>query len=288
MEPASVTGAVAPGERHADDFRGNSGARQVDQILRGEFRPVQRRGWANVKDGARVLPKGGRSATLDGKQFQQRVQAVGREGASDDWLFRIPEHEQQAVPVADLSWGTSLQTMAVDCAANCGSISATCTSRTRSADMAGRACCGLRVENVQARGTGVEMNIVATVVHGWFSHAVVEAESARGEIEETTGERFRDVGDAVFHRDAGAAQQVDDVGSDADAGDIDQLKGLVEDAFDERLVEQFKFRSHVFDPMFVDSEPCEESIIPKHAVRALGVLRLRWPCALRTADLRSD
>jgi len=39
-----------------------------------------------------------------------------------------------------ISWGTSLQTMAVDCAANCGSISATCTSYTRSAASAGRAC----------------------------------------------------------------------------------------------------------------------------------------------------
>ena len=40
-----------------------------------------------------------------------------------------------------ISAGTSLQTIAVDCAENCGSTSATCTSLTRSADNAGRACC---------------------------------------------------------------------------------------------------------------------------------------------------
>src|SRR5438045_7504458 len=37
------------------DFRGNSGARQVDQILRCELGPIQGRGRADIENGARTL-----------------------------------------------------------------------------------------------------------------------------------------------------------------------------------------------------------------------------------------
>src|ERR1035437_1251167 len=50
---------------------------------------------------------------------------------------------------------------------------------------------------------------------------------------------------AILHGDAGAAQQVDHIRRDADAGIFDELEGFVEDAFDEWLVEQLEFRSHV-------------------------------------------
>src|SRR5580693_8523725 len=45
------------GQWHADDLCGNSGAGEVDEILRGELRPVQ--GWrrADIEDCARTSPE---------------------------------------------------------------------------------------------------------------------------------------------------------------------------------------------------------------------------------------
>jgi hypothetical protein len=78
-------------------------------------------------------------------------------------------------------------------------------------------------------------------MHGRFAQTVIEAESARNEVEQAASQDFGDVRDAFFHRDTGGTQQVFDVGGDADAGVFDELEGFVEDALDQRLVEEFEF-----------------------------------------------
>jgi hypothetical protein len=87
---------------HAHNFGGNSGARQVHQILRGELRPVQRRRRADIENGARIFAQGVAASAIDGQQIDQGVQACRGEGSGNDGLFRIPQHKQKAVPVADL------------------------------------------------------------------------------------------------------------------------------------------------------------------------------------------
>ena len=79
-------------QRHADDFRGNSGTRQIDEILRGELRPVQWRRRAHIKDGPRMLAEGLAASTFDREKIEQRVQTRSRKRASDDRFFGIPQH----------------------------------------------------------------------------------------------------------------------------------------------------------------------------------------------------
>jgi hypothetical protein len=90
------------------------------------------------------------------------------------------------------------------------------------------------------------MDIVPAVVDGWLAEAIVKAETTRHQIEQTPSERFGDMSDAVLYRDSGRAENVFDLGSDTDAGVFDELEGFIKDALDQRLVEEFKFRSHVF------------------------------------------
>src|SRR3954452_2582470 len=77
-----------------------------------------------------------------------------------------------------------------------------------------------------------------------LAEPVEETESARDEVDQASSECLRDVRDALFDRDAGGAEQVFHVGSDADAGIFDELERFVEDALDQRLVEEFEFGSH--------------------------------------------
>ncbi len=143
-----------------------------------------------------------------------------------------------------ISGGTSLHTMAVDCAANCGSISAT----LHQSDEIGRHCgtrlLRFRIENVQARRAGIEVDIIASVAHRGLAAAVVQAKSAGREIEQAARQSLRDMGHAIFHGDAGAAQQIDDIGRDPYARIFDELESFAENAFNERLIEQLEFRSH--------------------------------------------
>ena len=88
------------------------------------------------------------------------------------------------------------------------------------------------------------LNVVATVTNGRLPAAVVEAEAARGEIEQAAGKRLGDVRDAIFHIDSRAAEQIKNVRCDANAGVFDEVEGFMENAFDEGLVEQLKFWSH--------------------------------------------
>jgi hypothetical protein len=89
------------------------------------------------------------------------------------------------------------------------------------------------------------VNAIPAVKHCPVAVAIVEAKAARHEIEKTPRQDFGDVGDTLFHRDAGAAEQILDVGCDPHAGILDELEGFFEDAFDQRLVEQFEFRFHI-------------------------------------------
>src|ERR1022692_2045426 len=101
-EPARVTGAVAPASgmltisagtparaRSTRFWEANSD--QIDEILGGELRPVQRRRRAHIEDGSGMLAKRFAASTFDGEQVQQRVQAGSRKSTGDDRLFRIPE-----------------------------------------------------------------------------------------------------------------------------------------------------------------------------------------------------
>ena len=176
-------------------------------------------------------------------RLQQGVQARGGKGSGDDRLFRIPEHEQQTVPVADFlrnvvaHHGRGLR----------GKL------RQHFGDLhqphkigrqGGTRLLRFRIENVQARRAGIEVDIVAAIAHGRLATAVVEAKSARREIEQAARQSFGDVCHAVFHGDARAAQEIDDIGSDPNARVFDELEGFAENTFDERIVEQLEFRSH--------------------------------------------
>ena len=86
--------------------------------------------------------------------------------------------------------------------------------------------------------------MVSAIVHRGAAVAIVEEEFARNGLERSAGQRLGDVGHAVFDRDARAAEQVFHIGCDSDARIFDQLECFGEDAFDQRLVEQFKFWSH--------------------------------------------
>ncbi len=72
------------------------------------------------------------------------------------------------------------------------------------------------------------MDVIGSVTYGRLAAAVVEAEAARHQIQQTAGQGFRDVRDAVFDRNAGSAEQVDDVGCDSHAGVFDELEGFAE------------------------------------------------------------
>jgi hypothetical protein len=89
------------------------------------------------------------------------------------------------------------------------------------------------------------VNHISCVVDCWFAEPVVETESARHQVQQASGKRFRDVSDSLFDRDARGAEQAFDTGGDAHPRVFDQLEGFVEDALDQRLVEEFEFGSHV-------------------------------------------
>src|SRR5437899_10360371 len=54
------------GQRHADDFRGHSRGRQVNQILRGELGPVAWRRRAYIEDGRRMAAQQLSPPAVDG------------------------------------------------------------------------------------------------------------------------------------------------------------------------------------------------------------------------------
>ena len=89
------------------------------------------------------------------------------------------------------------------------------------------------------------MDVVSAIVNDGFSTAVVKVEFARDEFEKSAGEGFGDMGDFVFDSDACAAEEIFNIGRDADSGVFDELEGFVEDAFDERSVKELEFRSHI-------------------------------------------
>ena len=100
------------------------------------------------------------------------------------------------------------------------------------------------IEDVQAGRAGIEVDGVSTIVDGRLAEAVVEAKSARDKIEQIARQGFRDVGNAVFYCDSGGSKEFFDIWRDANARVFDELKGFVEDALDQRLVEEFELRSH--------------------------------------------
>ena len=126
------------------------------------------------------------------------------------------------------------------------------------------------------------MNAVSAVKDCPVAVAIEEAKAARHEIEKTARQDFGDVRYTLFHGDAGAEEQVLDVGRNPHARVFDELEGFFEDAFDERLVEQFEFWLHVVNFSMCHSERSVESLLLK-SFPGVGVLRLRWPCASRTA-----
>ena len=81
-------------------------------------------------------------------------------------------------------------------------------------------------------------------MHGRFANPVIKAKFARNQIEQPPGQRFGDVRDAFLDRDPGRAQQIFHIRRDAHARIFDELKRFIEDAFDQRFVEQFEFWSH--------------------------------------------
>jgi len=139
-EPASVTGAVAPErgmltisagipararstrfcDANSDQLSGGDG--QTSKMARGRRRRASRPPLAIATRSIRVCRLVAEKAPV----------TIG---------FCECHSTSRSRYQSPISCGTSLQTMAVDCAANCGSISATCTNRTRSSEMAGRACC---------------------------------------------------------------------------------------------------------------------------------------------------
>ena len=88
------------------------------------------------------------------------------------------------------------------------------------------------------------MNGICVVVHSRPAEPIVETEAARSEIQQTSREGFRDVGDTLFDRDPGSAQQVLDIRGDTNARVFDELEGFVENSLDQRPVEEFEFGSH--------------------------------------------
>jgi hypothetical protein len=230
-------------QRHADDLSRYSGSRQIHQILRGKFRPVQRWRRTHIERRRAVCWRNAsRPSTLNGEQLEQ-VCKLPAENAPVTTGFSEYHRTSNSRYQSPISAGTSLHTMAVDCAANCGSISATCTSRTRSAANAGRACCVSGIQNVQAGGAGIEVDIIAAVMHGRFAPAVVEAEF-RAEPG-SSSRRARTSGMCATPSltvTAAELQQFDHVGRHPHAGIFDQLKGFPQNAFNEwaaRVVRSF-------------------------------------------------
>ena len=73
--------------------------------------------------------------------------------------------------------GASWQTTAVDWAANCGSISVTCTKRDQVGGEGRAVFQRMRIQNVYCAGAGVKVEIVTGgKVHGRFSAAIVKIE----------------------------------------------------------------------------------------------------------------
>ncbi len=139
-DPIKVTGAVAPAsgmltisagtpararstrfcEANSDQFSGGDG--QTSKMARGCWRRASRP----------PLSMASRSISVC------RLCAENAPVTTGFSEYHSTSRRRYQSPI---SCGTSLQTIAVDCAANWGSISATCTRRTRSAEIAGRGCC---------------------------------------------------------------------------------------------------------------------------------------------------
>src|SRR5947207_2700029 len=88
------------------------------------------------------------------------------------------------------------------------------------------------------------MNVVGAVMHGGVAVAIVQVEFTGDEFELAAGEGLGNVCHAVIDRNACAAQQVFYGERDPHARVFDEFEGFVEDAFDQRVVEQREFRLH--------------------------------------------
>ena len=149
------------------------------------------------------------------------MQAFSGKRARDHRFFRIPQHQEQTVPVTDL-----LRNVIADHGRGLRGELRQHFGHLHQTDQVGRhgrarLLC-LRIKNVQAGRTGIEVNVVAAITHRRLSATVVEAKAARRQIEQAARQGFRDMGDALFDRDAGAAQQINHVRRNAHAGIVDQ------------------------------------------------------------------
>jgi hypothetical protein len=95
----------------------------------------------------------------------------------------------------------------------------------------------LRIEDIQARGARIEMDVVSAVMDGWAAAAVVEPEVMGHEIEQAAREWLRNLRDSIRYRDPGAAKDVFDIGRNANTRVLDQLKRLIENALDQSFFE---------------------------------------------------
>src|SRR5205807_5345362 len=76
--------------------------RQLHHVLGGKLRPVERRGGTDIKDGSRFFAQRVPSTTFLRQQLQHGLQARARECTSDDRFLRVPQDQEQPVPVSDL------------------------------------------------------------------------------------------------------------------------------------------------------------------------------------------
>ncbi len=189
-------GSGTAGQWHRDDFRGHAGARQVEQVVRRELRPVQRWRGTHIKNRSRFLAQIVSTAAVGGEQVDHALQSGRGERSRHHWLVRMLQDDKQPIEIAD---------RAGRIVAHDGS-GLRCELRQgfRNLDEAHQVASlgrprfqGIGIEHLHAAGAGIEMHVVAAIMNGFLSLAVVQVEVARGRCQAISRLRLRNTRHAV-------------------------------------------------------------------------------------------
>ena len=225
------------GQRHGNQFRGDAGAGEFDQVLRSKLRPVERWRRTDIEDASGLFLESFVPTTVGGQQGDHGAKRRNAESSRDNWLARVPEHHQQTVPVADFAGdvvadhGRGLSGILRQ---HLGHLDHPC----QIGGPRGVGLLGIGVEDVQAGGARIKVDVISAVVHLGVTSAVVEEEFPGHGFERVPNQRFGDASDAVLDPGSGRGEQIArSRGADFHAGRVEQGEGFVEDASNEGVVE---------------------------------------------------
>jgi len=181
------------------------------------WRALKASGAGTLRDGVYVLPNSPAARTLFEEQARQ---AIAARGGAQVLAVDAEDAAQQNVFVA-----------LFDRSADYGELFDR-LEKTRAA--------AARVSEIELRRriAVLRRDVSALVAIDFFPGA------PRRQVEQAASQSLWNMGHAVGHDHPGRTQQFNHVGRDAYAGIFDELKSFAQDAFDQRLIEEFEFRPH--------------------------------------------